>query len=99
MTLTEGVEGVSVSAFERNGVIAISFALAVGVKSIIRFSVPAKFCPLYSAVGNFSCVNTDRDSEKCAGVVLSSSGIGFIWILTSLEGTCYASIVYPCVNS
>lgn len=99
MTLTEGAEGVAVSAFRRNGVISISFFLGGGVKSIVRFSVPVKFRPLYTVTGGFSCANTDRDSGKCAGVTLSSSGIGFVWILTPLEGNCYASIVYPCANN
>ena len=99
VTLTEGAEGVSVSAFRCNGVTSISFLLNAGAKSVIRFSVPVKFRPLYTVTGGFSCASTDRDSGKCAGVTLSSSGIGFIWILTPLEGSCYASIVYPSSNN
>lgn len=99
VTLTEGAEGVSVSAFRCNGVTSISFLLNAGAKSVIRFSVPVKFRPIYTVSGSFSCTSTDRDSGKCAGVTLSSSGIGFIWILTPLEGNCYASIVYPSSNN
>ena len=99
VTLTEGAEGVSVSAFRCNGVTSISFLLNAGAKSVIRFSVPVKFRPIYTVSGSFSCTSTDRDSGKCAGVTLSSSGIGFIWILTPLEGSCYASIVYPSSNN
>lgn len=99
MTLTEGAEGVSVSAFRCNGVVSISFVLGSGAKGVVRFSVPVKFRPLYTVTGGFSCANTDRDAGKCAGVTASSSGIGFIWILTPLEGACYASIVYPYANS